>query len=252
MRLKLYVVNGSHPCAAVRKALELKGLDYTVVEWPPPMHAPMQRLLFGARTVPSLRIDGAEKISGSRRIMRRLEELAPEPPLFPADPDKRAAVEEAETWGDEVFQPVGRTLIWAAFHHSPAAMLSYTDGSKLPLPKFAIKASAPLITAASMRLNRTGDGPARRDLELLAGYLDRVDGYFNAGTLGDAEHVNAAALQICSTIRLLMTLADVRPMIDGRPCAGLTLSLFPWAPGQMPAGSLPAVRARREQVHDVH
>ena len=113
MRLKLYVVHGSHPCAAVEKALALKGLEYGVVEWPPPLQALMQKAIFGARTVPGLRIDG-EKVSGSRAIMRRLDQLVPEPPLWPADPDRRRAVEDAERWGDEVFQPVARELIWAA------------------------------------------------------------------------------------------------------------------------------------------
>jgi hypothetical protein len=28
MRLRLYVVHGSHPCGAVEKALSLKGLSY--------------------------------------------------------------------------------------------------------------------------------------------------------------------------------------------------------------------------------
>ena len=79
MRLKLYVVHGSHPCAAVEKALQLKGLDYSVFEWPPPLQAPMQTLIFGARTVPGLRING-EKVQGSRAILRRLEELAGERP----------------------------------------------------------------------------------------------------------------------------------------------------------------------------
>jgi len=38
-----------------------------------------------------------------------------------------------------------------------------------------------------------------------------------------------------------MTLADVRPLIDGRPCADVALKLFADTDGAMPAGSLPAV-----------
>ena len=56
-------------------------------------------MIFGPRTVPGLRIDGTEKISGSRAIMRRLDQLAPEPPLFPADPAQRAPVEAGRTLG---------------------------------------------------------------------------------------------------------------------------------------------------------
>src|SRR5436305_9047556 len=57
--------------------------------------AHVQKALFGARTVPGLKIDG-EKISGSRAIMRRLDQLVPDPPLFPRDPEACARVEEAE------------------------------------------------------------------------------------------------------------------------------------------------------------
>ncbi len=83
MRLKLYVVHGSHPCAAVEKALSLKGLDYRVVEWPPPLQVLDAEVIFGGRTVPGLRIDGEEKVHGSRAIMRRLDQLAPGAPLLP-------------------------------------------------------------------------------------------------------------------------------------------------------------------------
>src|ERR1039458_1472841 len=47
MRLKLYVIHGSPPCAVVEKAMSMKALSYDVVEWPPPLHAPMQRVIFG-------------------------------------------------------------------------------------------------------------------------------------------------------------------------------------------------------------
>jgi glutathione S-transferase len=240
MRLTLYVVHGSHPCAAVEKALQIKGLEYRVIEWPPPLHAPIQRVLFGARTVPALRIDGREKVSGSRPIMRRLEELAPSPSLFPSDPAKRAAVEEAERWGDETFQPIGRTLIWNGFKHNPRAMVSYSEHSRLPLPAPMIRTSAPMIARMSGRLNGATDEAARRDQRALPGYLDRIDGWIADGTIGDPERPNVADLQLESTVRLLMTLSDLREMIAARPCGALAVRLFPDADGNMPAGSLAA------------
>jgi glutathione S-transferase len=240
MKLTLYVVHGSHPCAAVEKALQLKGLHYHVIEWPPPLHAPLQRMLFGARTVPALRIDGREKVSGSRAIMRRLEQLAPDPPLFPADPAKRAAVEDAERWGDETFQPIGRTLIWNGFKRSPRAMIGYSEHSRLPLPAPVIRASAPMVARMAGRLNNATDAAAQRDQRALPDYLNKIDGLIADGTIGDAEHPNAADLQIESTVRLLMTLADLRDEIDERPCGELARRLFPEADGDMPAGSLAA------------
>jgi glutathione S-transferase len=238
MKIKLYVVHGSHPCAAVMKALSIKGLPYRVIEWPPPLQAPIQKLLFGVRTVPAITFDRREKVPGSRAIMRRLEQLAPEPPLLPADPDLRARVEEAERWGDEVFQQVARNLIWAAMLNTPAAIVSYTEHSRLPAPAPVVRLSAPLIARGAARLNRTDDDVARRDLQALPGQLDRIDGWIADGTIGDPEHPNVADLQLASTVRLLLTLGDARPLIEGRPCAELAMALFPQADGDMPAGSI--------------
>ena len=53
------------------------------------------------------------------------------------------------------------------------------------------------------------------------------------------ETPNAADLQIASTLRLMMTLEDLRALIEPRPAAELALRLFPQADGHMPAGSLP-------------
>jgi glutathione S-transferase len=237
MRLKLYVVHGSHPCAAVEKALQMKGLEYKVFEWPPPLHAPMQSLIFGRRTVPGLRIDG-EKVQGSRTIMRRLDELVPEPRLYPSDPELLARVEEAERWGDEVFQPIARELIWAAFVAQPGAMVSYGERSKLPLPARAVRASAPLIARMGSRLNKTNADVARRDLAELPGQLDRIDAWIADGTIGDSEHPNAADLQILSTIRLMLTIGDARALIAGRPCAQAAERVFDRFDGDMPAGAI--------------
>src|SRR3954452_24821768 len=100
--IDLYVVHGSHPCAAVERALELKGLDFRVVELPPPLHAPLQRVRFGARTVPAVVLDCGEKVSGSRAILQRLGwgagrgreglRLARDPPAARGDRSRAGAV----------------------------------------------------------------------------------------------------------------------------------------------------------------
>src|SRR6478609_9659885 len=119
MPAKLYVVYGSHPCATVQRALEMKAVPYRVVELLPPMHAALQRARFGVCTVFGLTLESGEKLSGSRAIIRRLEELAPEPSLLPADAEERIAVERAEEWGDEVWQPMARRLVWRTLTMHP-------------------------------------------------------------------------------------------------------------------------------------
>src|SRR5919112_1356905 len=101
MPAKLYIVHGSHPCDAVAKALELKGIAYKKVELPPPFHSVLMPRMFAGRTVPGIKFEDGEKVHGSRAIMHRLDELSPEPRLYT---DER--VDEAERWGDEVLQPI--------------------------------------------------------------------------------------------------------------------------------------------------
>jgi glutathione S-transferase len=249
--IDLYVVHGSHPCVAVERALEMKGLAFRRIELPPPLQAPIQKLLFGARTVPAMKVDG-EKVSGSMAIMRRAEELAPEPRLWPSDPEQRALVERAEEWGDEVWQPTARRLLWGAMRRSPSALLSYAAGSRIPLPAPAIRAAAAAIVAGERKLNRADDGPVRADLRALPRHLDRIDGWMADGIIGGTTP-NAADLQIATTSRLLLTIGDVAPFFAGRPAeaharryfapqAGSTpRGLFPgdWLAGSPPAGPPP-------------
>lgn len=237
MGLRLYIVQGSHPCAAVEKAMQLKGLRYSVLEWPPPLHAPMQQLLFGARTVPGLSIDRREKVSGSRAIMHRLDQLAPEPALYPPG---RLEVEEADRWGDEVFQPIARELIWTGFSHRPDAMISYGQSSRLPMPAPLIRLSAPLITRAERRLNHAGDEVARRRLNELPDHVQRIEGWLADGTLGGAEHPNAADLQILSTVNLIGTFEDALPALEGTRALAEARTLFDGLSGRLPAGAIPA------------
>jgi glutathione S-transferase len=119
-------------------------------------------------------------------------------------------------------------------------MVSYSAHSRLPLPAPMIRASAPVIARAAGRLNGATDDAARTERRALPGYLDRIDGWIADGTIGDPEQPNVADLQLESTVRLLMTLSDIRPSIENRPCGKLARDLFPQADGDMPAGSLAA------------
>jgi glutathione S-transferase len=238
VKVKLYVVVASHPCFAVKRALELKGIEYKRVELPVTMHVPLQRLRFSQGTVPGLTIDG-EKVIGSRTIMHRLDELRPEPPLYPSDPDVRARVEEADHWGDEVLQSLARRMTWWTLRANPRASISYGEDSNLPLPDFAAAGLTPLISRIEWRINDVSDEAVSRDVRELPGHLDRVDGWLGDGTVL-ADPPNAPALQIGASIALLNTIADVRPMLAGRPALELAQRHFSDFPGEVPEGTLPA------------
>lgn len=234
----LYAISSSHPCVTAERALQLKGQPYRIHEMAPVLHVPEQWLRFRAPTVPALVLGSGEKIVGSRAIVHRLDELVPEPRLLPADPALRARVEAAERWGDEVLQPVPRRLAWTGGCAQPEALASYAEGSRLPLPGFVQRLAAPRIARVARWRNRAGEAQARRDLAALPAQLDQVDAWIAEGVLGGPEP-NAADLQIAPSIRLLLTMEDVWPLLAGRPCRELAMRLFPAYPGRLPAGALP-------------
>ena len=238
IRPKLYVLPGSHPCAAVEAALKLKSIDYDRVDLLPMSQVLIGPLRYGGTTVPGMRLDG-ERLVGSRPIMRRLDALAPEPPLLPpTDSPAHAQVLEAERWGDEVFQSVPRRILDVGFLRRPAAMEAYAGDARLPLPTGLMRPVIPLTARLMAIRNKARDPAARADIAALPAQLDRIDGWIADGLLG-AERPNAADLQIGSTIRLLLTIADIRPLIEGHPAAGLT-RYFPPQAGEIEAGVLPA------------
>jgi glutathione S-transferase len=237
-QVKLYVLSGSHPCAAVEVALKRKAVPFKRVNLMPMSQTLIGPLRYGGATVPGMRIDG-ERLVGSRAIMRRVEELAPEPALLPAPGDpERARVLEAERWGDEVLQSVPRRILDFAFLRRPASMESFAGDLPLPLPPALMRPALPLMARMMASKNHARDETARADLVDLPGHLEKIDAWIAEGLLGGAEP-NAADLQIGSSIQLLQTIADVRPIIEGHPAATLT-GYFPPLAGEVEAGVLPA------------
>ena len=83
MAAKLYQFLGSPFCAKVRKLLAFKGVEFEVIEVD---YLERKELLLasGQITVPAVTLDNGETIVDSARIATRLEELYPEPTIFPA------------------------------------------------------------------------------------------------------------------------------------------------------------------------
>ena len=199
--------------------------------------------LFGGRTVPGVRFEDGEKVQGSRAILRALEQRVASPPLYDG-PAGAAAIEEAERWGDEVFQSVPRRLLWAAFTKYPRAMHGFQEGARSPkLPMPVVVALSKVVLPIERRLNNVDDSVIRADLAALPAQLDQVDQYIADGVL-NGEQPNAADLQIAPSVRLLHTLDDVRPLIDGPPRRGLRLPLVPAAAGIRAGGCAARSRPR--------
>jgi glutathione S-transferase len=232
--ITLHVLPPSHPSWAAERALQLKGLEYERVEMAPGEHNEQMEAIYGEgkRTVPGMVIDG-DPIHGSRAIFARLEEIAPEYPLFP-DPIA-AQVREADRWGDEQLQDLGRSLGWGALYFRPEALGTFAGGDPLDPAGtgYAIK-----YVRATWRYHGITTELLAEHLAGLPEKLDHIDALAAEGVIG-AESANAADLQIGSTIRVLMTVGDLIPLIGDRAGAAIAMRLFPDYPGHIPAGAYP-------------
>ncbi|MCB0865846.1 MAG: glutathione S-transferase family protein [Solirubrobacterales bacterium] len=237
--LKLHHVPPSHPSRAVEAALVIKGLDFELVDMSDPSapHTEAMEAIFGEGngTVPGLTVDG-EPVHGSRPIMARIEELAPDPPLFPAD--RADEVREAERWGDDELQQLGRDLAWGALHFRPEQLGVVAGGEPLDPAgtDFAIR-----YVRATWRYHGLTAVRIAEDLEGLPEKLDHVDALIADGVIG-GETPNAADLQIGSTLRIFDTIGDLAPLLADRPAGDLGERWFPeyMRGAVLPAGAFPA------------
>jgi glutathione S-transferase len=244
---KLYVIPGSHACRSAMLMLEHKGVPYRRVDIVPLLHPVAVRLhgfdaggqtrsaggkrTFGLRlgdrlgTVPALAANG-HRLSTNHGIARFLDERHPDPPLFPADPERRAAVEEAEQWANGQLQMEARRIPGAAVVRDPAiareagnGRMGYLLYKRAPVRRLVV----PWILGRIFRSN-----PARDDelLAELSAMLDRIDAWIREGVLGGPQ-LNAADFMIAPSLALILYRPDVKPMFEGRPALELVDRLLP-------------------------
>jgi glutathione S-transferase len=232
--LTLHALPPSHPCMTVAAALRLKGLEFERVDLVPGAHTEEMQKLYGEghSTVPGLMIDD-EPVHGSRPILARLEAIAPQPPLFP-EPIAEA-VREAERWGDEELQDLGRRLPFGALRFRPEAMGSFGGGTALDPAgvDFALG-----YVSQAWKYHRISAVRLADDLAGLPAKLDHVDALAQEGIVG-GQTPTAADLQIAATLAVLLTVGDLRPLLEDRAAERIARTWFPEVAGDIPAGAFP-------------
>jgi glutathione S-transferase len=234
-RIRLYGIPLSHPVLAARGMLERKGLDYRYVELLAGAHPPsLWALGFRRGTVPAMRLPDGRRVQGSLAIAQALEEVAPDPSLYPPEPAERAAAQDAERWGEAVLQPVPRRLIrWGLRSSLPQRRWFADVGTPLPAPGLAgwlLTPVAPVFAA----LVGAGDDNVRGDLARIPELLDEVDRLLGDGVIGGAQ-LGAADFQIGASVRMLLAMQDAGRLVVGRPAEAFARRVVPDYP------SIPAV-----------
>ncbi|HEU0318767.1 MAG TPA: glutathione S-transferase N-terminal domain-containing protein [Solirubrobacteraceae bacterium] len=249
-KVKFYMFPGSNSVMTGRLMLEHKGLEYKSVRLFPGAHAfIMLALGFETMGVPAMKIDG-RKVQGTRWMSRALDEAVPVRPLFPADPVRRKAVEDAERWG-EGFQNATRRIFYCAARRDHRAFTSVMTAERGPVMRVVLRLAAPLIIRLATGAHRASDAAGREDIELLPERLDQIDAWIAAGLLG-GEDLNAADFQIAPNLSALLLAEDLAPFIKGRPAEALARRVAPGyvghvARGVAPAEWLPPLEARTRE-----
>lgn len=242
--VKLYSIAISHPARAALLMLRHKGIDHEVVDIPPGGQRLVLRLYgFRGGTVPALKIDG-RRVQGSLAVSRALDELQPQPPLFPSDAEARAAVEDAERWGEAELQPPPRHIFrWCAAHDYDLRR-ALARAVKMPAPSLAARLFKPVSWYYSRVVSGSSDESVRDELAALPGQIDHVDELIARGVIG-GEQPNAADFQIATSVRVLLNFPQLRPLIEDRPAGGLAMRIAPSfgrpLPVELPAAWVPAV-----------
>jgi glutathione S-transferase len=217
----------------VEEALKFKGLAYERIDFSMTgEHVEKMQEIYGEgnSTVPGLLIDD-EPVHGSVAILARLEELAPEPTLYPSE-----AVREAERWGDEELQSLGRRIPWGALHFRPEALGTLAGGEPLDGAgtDFAMK-----FIRASWRYHGISAERLQEDLAGLPTKIAHIEELAEQGVIG-GEQPTAADLQIGATIRVMSGVGDLGPLLERSAAKRIADLFFAPRPGRIPAGAFPA------------
>ena len=245
---RLYVIPGSHACRAAMLMLEHKGVPYRRVDVITGTHPVVARLRgFGTggqrreaggrrprvlrmadrlATVPALAA-AEHRVSTNHGIARFLDERHPQPPLFPADPAARSAVEDAEHWANETLQMAARRILATAAVRDPRGFSHSTADGRMGYLLYRSAPARRLLIPRLLRGTFAADPSAEPELLAeLPALLDRVDALIADGVIG-GEHLNAADFMIAPSLALILYRSDVEPVFEGRPALELVDRLLP-------------------------
>ena len=217
MKVRLYTIPGSHPGIAARLMLEQKAIPYKRTDLLPVISkVALKALRFERVTVPALKIDG-RRIQGSRQIARELDLVKPEPPLLPVRPGEAGRGRrggEVRRRGAPAPGPPDPLVVPPQGLRSAAQLLGGGEDRGPDRSRGARRRrrSSPSRPASTRPATTTSAAISRRCRACSSGSTS----WIAAGVL-DGPELYAADFQIAPSVRLAMTLDDLRPADRGAP-----------------------------------
>jgi glutathione S-transferase len=182
----LWQIDVSHYSEKARWALAWKGVEHRRRSPVPGAHMAVALwLTHGAHyTFPVLSIDG-RRIGDSTAIVAALEELHPEPPLYPADIAQRRRALELEEFFDEELGPYVRQVAWYEFGKDPESFAQLMEQTApKPLARFGGATAAYARAYTALRFRAADKAEAERGRAKVLAALDRLE-----AELGDGEYL---------------------------------------------------------------
>ena len=177
MTVVLWHIEISHYNEKARWALDYKRIPHERRVPMPGLHGFRAMVLTrGAqRRLPVVKLNGGRPIGDSTAIIAALEEYAPEPALYPADPGERARALELEDFFDEQLAPALRRFVW---HHTlpdTDATVASLFTTPSPVRERLLRATAPMVRPVVRRDYDVTDETAARARDQVVAAMDRVE-----------------------------------------------------------------------------
>jgi glutathione S-transferase len=225
---RLYGFNLSHPTLMARVMLDLKGIDYRLVETPVGLHNVIIHFYgFRGSTVPALRLANGDRVQTTRAIARKLDQVVPEPRLV----GEGAEWAQAEEWADTIFQNIPRRLVRRMAARSYELRRDIARDSPLPLPDLQARLTGPVASLLA-RVAGADEEHITADLRAFPETMDEVDALLTGG-VARTDPPDALALQLILTTKTLWRYPQLRPILEGRPSTKLALAMGVPLPGDV-------------------
>lgn len=240
MSVVLWQLEVSHFNEKVRWVLDYKGIPHERRTVLPGMHMVKSKRLSGGNTFPVLLIDG-NAIVHSSAIVKALEDLKPQPPVYPADPAGRERALEIEADFDEFGHDLRRVM----FIHFLADRNLFMDtfGPKGGPLRATAPVGWPLVKRQLERkygVNAESAAAAERNLERHLELIERETadtGYMVGGSFSIADITAASILYpivqppglqypLPDASRMPRPLQELRAGLSQRPAWTWVLKMF--------------------------